>query len=246
MFSAFFRSVASSYHSHAGAAKSATPTSSDRYARATATRASTAGNAGQTSASQVAVDARKFLDAGYLKLGKVADAGTSDQDWHGAIRIQVLDRRALYAIATDHGGLFSATEAKAAKDEVTSIEARASKAANPRGTDQMAAARATVTVLDGAGPEEMASLDWAQKRAAAQVRYQGLATALHTGRAASGVETGNPVVGHFVKAWGEFEKAKAYAHDGASVHVEDMPSWSKGISLWTSLHAPQAKALGRL
>lgn len=246
MFSALLRYVGSSSRSHAGAAKSATPTSWDRHARATSTHSTTATNPGEKSASQVAVEARKFLDAGYRKLGKAADAGTSDQDWNGTIRIQILDRRALYAIATDHGGLFSNTEVKAAKAEMASIEARATKAADPRGTEPAAAAKATVAVLDGAGPEEMASLDWAQKRAAAQVRYQGLATALHTGRAASSVETGNPVVDHFVKAWGEFEKAKAYAHEGASVHVEDMPSWARGVSLWKSVQKPQNKVLGRL
>ena len=39
---------------------------------------------------------------------------------------------------------------------------------------------------------------------------------------------------------------EAYAHDGASVHVEDMPSWSKGVSLWKSMQKPQNKVLGRL
>ncbi|MCB4800544.1 hypothetical protein QO001_000609 [Methylobacterium brachiatum] len=246
MFSAFVKYVGRSYHSHAEATRSAAASISDRSGRATSTGSAATADADKKSFSQVAVDTRKFLDAAYQKLGKVADAGTSDQEWHGAIRIQTLDRRALYAITTNHGGLFSATEVKAAKAEVASIEARASRAANPRGTDAAGAAKATITVLDGAGPEEKASLDWAQKRAAAQVQYQGLAKERHQGRAAVSAETDNPVVNHFVKAYGEAEKAKRYAQDGASIRVEDMPSWSKGVSLWNSLHEPQAKVLGHL
>ncbi|SFL84373.1 hypothetical protein SAMN05192568_101234 [Methylobacterium pseudosasicola] len=246
MFSAYLKYVGSSYHPPAETTKTSTPSTLDRRSRTTATQSTTTTDTDKKSFSQVAVDARKFLNAGYQKLGKVADAATTDQDWHGTIRIQNLDRRALYAIATNHGSLFSATEVKAAKSEVASIEARASKAANPRGTDAAAAAKAAITVLDGAGPEEKASLDWAQRRAAAQVQYQGLAKERHQGRAALSVETDNPVVNHFVKAWSELEKSKAYAQDPASARIEDTPSWSKGVSLWKSLQESQTKTLGRL
>ena len=78
------------------------------------------------------------------------------------------------------------------------------------------------------------------------MQYQGLAKERHQGRAVLSVETDNPVANHFVKAYGEAEKAKRYAQDGASIRVEDMPSWSKGVSLWKSLHEPQAKVLGHL
>jgi len=246
VFSAFLKSLGSAYHPHAEAPKTATHSTFDRRTRTTSTASATAADTDTQSFSQIAVDTRKALDAGYRKLGKAADAGTTDQDWHGTIRIQKLDRRALYAITTNHGGLFSAAEVKAAQSEVAAIESRASHAANPRGTDAAAAAKATITVLDGAGPEEKASLEWAQKRAAAQVRYQALAKERHQGRAALSVETGDPVVNRFIKAWGELEKAQAYAEDPKSIRIGDMPSWSKAIALWTSLQEPHTKVLGRL
>lgn len=60
--------------------------------------------------AEVANAARAALDAGYEKLGRKGDEYTTGQEWNDVVGVAALDRRTLYAIASNQGGLFSKDE----------------------------------------------------------------------------------------------------------------------------------------
>lgn len=59
--------------------------------------------------SEVVTDARAALDKMFAKFGKVPDIFTTGKEWD-SIGVADLDRRTLYAIASNQGGLFSQVE----------------------------------------------------------------------------------------------------------------------------------------
>ena len=73
---------------------------------------SAGGSAVRKDFATVAKDARAALDAVYQQRGKAMDMHTSGKDWEAAF--QGMDRRALYAIASNAGGQFSKDEQGAA------------------------------------------------------------------------------------------------------------------------------------
>lgn len=193
--------------------------------------------------AQVALKARAFLDEAYIRLNKTADRHTTEKEWREAIHIGTLDRRTLYAIKSNQGGLFSEAEIKAASLPVEDMLKAATAAADPRGKDPAAAFKASIGVLDGASTEEKASLSWVTARAKAQWGYENAMRETHPHRIPANVTTNNPVVDLFVKAWGEFS-AGQYSLDS----VEDTPSWSKAMSLWRIQDSGRAdpKTIGHL
>ncbi|MEL6059235.1 MULTISPECIES: hypothetical protein [unclassified Methylobacterium] len=177
--------------------------------------------------SKVALRARAFLDEAYIRLNKAADRHTTEKEWREAIKIGKLDRRTLYAIKSNQGGLFSEAEIKAASLPVEDLLKAATAAADPKGKDPAAAFKASIGVLDGASTEEKVSLSWVTARARAQWGYENAMRETHPHRMPANVKTNNPVVDLFVKAWGEYSASKD-SLDG----VEDTPSWAKAMSLW--------------
>ncbi|WP_267428471.1 hypothetical protein [Methylobacterium sp. GC_Met_2] len=247
MFSAFSTYIFRNYSKNSDRTRLSSELSATSLSSTNKANGSVAANGkanAKESFGQVTVRARAFLDGAYIRLNKTADRHTTEHEWRDVINIGKLDRRALYAIRTNHGGLFSEAEIKAATLPVEDLLAAASAAADPRGKDPAAAFKASIGVLDGASTEEKVSLSWITARAKAQWSYENAMRETHPGRIPVTVETSNPVVDLFVKAWREFASSKYNSLDS----VEDTPSWSKAMSLWRIQESKRAdpKAMGSL
>ncbi|MGF1619900.1 MAG: hypothetical protein ACFCUR_04730 [Rhodomicrobiaceae bacterium] len=97
--------------------------------------------------SEVALDARAALNAGYEKLGKVANDQTTASEWFDTVGLANLDRRTLYAIASNQGGMFSETEISAAQSTMAD---RHSQAIHGFGKSTADIFKASVDYLDAA------------------------------------------------------------------------------------------------
>lgn len=230
MFSAFSAYIFRNYYRNSDSTRLSTGISTPGLTELNKSRGQDAINGTanpKESFAQVALKARAFLDEAYIRLGKTADRHTTEKDWRDAIKIGRLDRRTLYAIKSNHGGLFSEAEIKAASLPIEDALKAATTAADPRGKDPAAGFKAAIGVLDGASTEEKVSLSWMTARAKAQWSYERAMRDTHPHRIPANVKTNNPVVDLFVKAWSECS-ARTESRDS----VEDMPSWSKAMSLW--------------
>ena len=69
-----------------------------------------------------------------------------------------MDRRTLFAIASNQGGQFSQAEMDAAQFTMDKQESDAMVAADPFNQDPAAAFKAAINYLDAGSPEEKASL----------------------------------------------------------------------------------------
>ncbi len=129
---------------------------------------------GRKDFATLAKDARAALDAGYQKLGKTGDIHTSFKDWQSLLG--GLDRRSLYAIASNEGGQFNESERIGAENLMDK------ELTNAMGVDQTIAAAGKITsdmflkgvrFMDGVSDEEKTSMFWAEKRAGLQFSYEG-------------------------------------------------------------------------
>jgi hypothetical protein len=190
----------------------------------TASSSPPAGDAAKSFA-QVALDARAAINAGYQKLETVGNTKTTAHDWKNTVGFGDLDRRSLYAIASNQGGLFSDQEINQAEMEMANRISDVLLAANPLNQDPAAGYKAVIDYLDAGSSEELVSIDWAQERASAQWGYQTIMRL--EGRPAEDVETDNLFVKLFVAAYDEL----AATNDG-SQDVRNMPSWRRALELW--------------
>lgn len=113
----------------------------------------------------VVSDARKSLDA----LLSAAKATSALKDGKATIDVSGLDRRALYAIASNQGGSFPIEEQVVASLQLQSGQnaALAGPAADARVTGDYAGLyKAALTRHEGAGTEEKATLKWQNEKAA--------------------------------------------------------------------------------
>ncbi len=179
--------------------------------------------------SQVVANARAALDAGYKRLGKVGDEYTTGDQWDNTVGIKNMDRRTLFAIASNQGGQFSQEERDAAISNMHQQEYDAMKAANPSGQDFAAAFKAAIDYLDAGSPEEKSSLQWAKERGGAECGYQRCM--LEKGQTPEDVSTGNPVVDLFATAGFQLTKT-----NDMSKSVQDMPAYKQATQLWAELY----------
>lgn len=119
-----------------------------------------------------ASDARRSLDSGYAKIGTRDPESFNDVDWC-AVGMDILPRPALFAIASNHHGMFSEYEMAAAKRLMERRLQRAMQAANPFGLEHRRGAmlKAAVKYLGAGCPEEKASQEWITAIAAARAGY---------------------------------------------------------------------------
>lgn len=140
----------------------------------------------------VVADARAALD----KLLAGAKATSALKDGKATIDVSGLDRRSLYAIASNKGGKFSIEEQVVASLQMKANRDTALAAATSamRVTGDYAGLyKAALANLDAAGPEEKATGQWAKDRAALA---EGLKQATaKPGVAPSGID-GDPVVAY--------------------------------------------------
>lgn len=146
----------------------------------------------------VVAEARSAIDA----LLKAAKAPSALKDGKATIDLADLDRRELYAVASNRGGKFPIEEQVVATLELKSrqADALAGPAASARITGDYAALYQTaLDRLDAAGPEEKATGQWAKDRAAVvEGRKQAIAK---PGVAPADIE-GDPVAAYLKEVGG--------------------------------------------
>jgi hypothetical protein len=124
------------------------------------------GGAASKDFTTVTTDARAALDALYAAAKVTSPIGT---DGKKTIELSSLDRRSLFAVATNHGGKFSPDEQKVAATELGNRfdNALAAPAATSKLTGDFSSLyKAALDYLDGASNEEKATASWSAQRAA--------------------------------------------------------------------------------
>ena len=117
-------------------------------------------------------DARATLDKLYAA-AKVS--GPLTADGKSTVDLSSLDRRSLFAIATNNGGKFTADEQSVASQELTSRFNAAlapAAAATSMTKNYTVVYKAALDYLDGASAEEKATTTWATQRAAVLKGYE--------------------------------------------------------------------------
>jgi hypothetical protein len=187
----------------------------------------------QKSFAQVATDARATINANYAALkseGRPFDYRTSSaQDWDKVFGS--LDRRSLYAVASNSGGAFSEDEQKVAQSYMSRQQGEAMMAADPLGTDVAARYKAGIAFLDSVSDEEKTSMNWAVQRAATQFGYE--ITMRQEGKTPDDLDSGNPLV-NMIKAAMESVKDQAPRAIATGEYVKDlkdMPLFKDGYFL---------------
>ena len=131
-----------------------------------AARAQLASGAAPKDFTTVTAEARAALDALYAAT-KVK--GPIDADGKTTVDLSSLDRRSLFAVATNNGGKFSPDEQKAATTELgnrfDNVLAPAAATSKLTG-DFSPLYKAALDYLDGASDEEKATATWSAQRAA--------------------------------------------------------------------------------
>jgi hypothetical protein len=190
--------------------------------------ASSSAASGQEDFATVANNARARLDAGYQKLGKTPDIYTHYDDWKSAFG--GMDRRSLYAVASDEGGQFSKMEQGVAHGFMSDQQAAAMGLTN--GTfqsDPAAGYKAGVAFFDSVSPEEKAgSFEWAQQRAAMQYGYESAMR--QKGEEPENIDSDSPVVKMLKGAMDALRSL-----NDASKKLEDMPQHKQAQARFASV-----------
>ncbi len=211
----------------------------------TATTATTASAAKEPAAGKkdfatVAKDARAVIDAGYEKIGKTNDMHTTEAEWKTVMG--GLDRRSLYAIASNQGGQFSEVEQGAAEYTMNKQLDVAFGFDNPANTAHPTAAmsKAGIKFLDGVSDEEKSSLNWAKQRAATQFTYE--VQSKQEGQEPENLDSDSPLV-KLIK--GGLDRLRQT--DDSSQQLEDTPQYKQAVQLSEQLkaaNAPSSPATG--
>ena len=144
----------------------------------------------------VIAGARTTLD-GLYSAAKVT--GPMGADGKTAVDLSSLDRRSLFAVASNNGGTFTADEQKVASTELANRfnAALAPSTATAQLTGDFSGIyQAALTYLDGAGSEEKATATWAAQRAAVVSGVQ--ATQQNPTKAPSGIAN-DPVAAYLAQ-----------------------------------------------
>jgi hypothetical protein len=177
-------------------AEQSSSTSATNLTLSDAARAQLAGGSAVKDFSTVTADARTALD-GLYKAAKVS--GPLDDSGKLTIGLTSLDRRSLFAIATNNAGKFSAAEQAVAGNELGNrfAAALAPATATAQLTGNFSGIyKAALDYLDGASGEEKATASWATDRAAVVKGVQ--ATAQDPTKAPSGI-AGDPVAAYLAQ-----------------------------------------------
>ena len=107
-------------------------------------------------AQRSAFTSRQPIDAGYKTLGKTGDIHTTFKEWQTVFGN--MDRRSLYAVASNEGGQFTAEEQGAANSFMIDQEEKVMGLQPGMSLQNPAAAdRALIGFLDNVSPEEKSS-----------------------------------------------------------------------------------------
>lgn len=194
---------------------------------------------------QVAIDARQTLDRKNVQISKIhsqleqdgkLDGSTSSKDWNS--RLGEFDRRALYAIASNEGGLFSESEQSFATDKMRQQQGLAmglysgpisakDNFRDPFIGNSAGRYKASVQFLDQVSNEEKAtSIEWAQQRAGSQKAYEDIMQ--RDGKEPENFDISHPLVNLLLLAMdnaGEkppAENSADYESDGGPIDSDDL------------------------
>ncbi|AWJ83720.1 hypothetical protein TSH58p_09400 [Azospirillum sp. TSH58] len=187
--------------------------------------------AGKKDFATVAKDARAAIDAKYAELaanGKPMDYMHATQESWDTV-YGGLDRRALFAIASNSDGSFSKDEQNTAQSIMSQQQGQAMMAADPTGNDHAARFRAGVAFLEGVSDEEKASANWAVQRAATQFGYEQ--SMRSSGREPDDLDSENPLVAMIKGAMDRLKdkSPEAVATGGYVKDLKDMPLFRDGV-----------------
>jgi hypothetical protein len=179
----------------------------------------------------VTADARATLNRLYAAAnvaGPVSGEGVT------TIELSSLDRRSLFAIATNNGGKFTPDEQKVAGNELASRfnEALAPTAATSKLTgDFNSVYKAALEYLDGASGEEQATATWSAQRDAV---LKGIQAAQHNpGVAPTGIAN-DPVATYL-----------AQGANGGAIATQDISTVAKNVRTTLDAQAQAAAAAGK-
>lgn len=161
-----------------------------------AAKAKLASDAATPDFATVTNDARATLDKLYAAAKVTGPLGS---DGETTVDLSSLDRRSLFAIATNNGGKFTPDEQKVASTELTdrfNTALAPAAAATSMTKNYTVVYKAALDYLDGASGEEKATATWAAQRAAVQKGYDAAKQKPDT--APSGI-SGDPVAAYFVQ-----------------------------------------------
>ncbi len=194
-----------------------------------AAKAKLASSAPTPTIGTVVADARTTLD-GLYSAAKVT--GPIGADGKPSVDLSSLDRRSLFAIASNNGGTFTPDEQKVASGELTNRfnAALAPSTATAQLTGNFSGIyQAALSYLDGAGSEEKATASWAAQRAAVVSGVQ--ATQQNPTKAPSGIAN-DPVAAYL-------------AQDSAgTVPTKDFSTVAKDVRAALDAQATAAAAVG--
>jgi hypothetical protein len=196
-----------------------------------AARAQLANASAATDFSTVTSQARAALD-GLYAAAKVT--GPLDTSGNTTIDLSSLDRRSLFAIATNNAGKFTPDEQTVASSELNNRfnAAMAPAAATTQLTgDYSTVYQAALSYLDGASAEEKATAAWSAQRAAVQKGVQ--ATQQNPSTAPSGI-AGDPVAAYLAQYPG-----------GSTTATQDFSSVAKAVRATLDAQAKAAAANGK-
>jgi hypothetical protein len=233
--SAYARAAATAQPSLANALnsnESASSSSSDAATNLTlseAARAKLASSGSDKDIATVVTDLRAKLAAQYVA---AKATGPLDKDGKLTIDLSTLDRRSLYAMATNNGGTFTADEQKVAQAELgnrfNAALAPAAGTAKLTG-DFSGIYKAALDYLDAAGSEEKASAAWSAQREAVLKGIQ--ATEQTPTKAPSGIAN-DPVAAYL-------------AQPDTTTPVQDIATVAKGVRAALDAQAKAAKEAGK-
>jgi hypothetical protein len=181
--------------------------------------------------STVTAEARTTLDGLYAA---AEVTGPLDAAGNATIDLSSLDRRSLFAIATNNAGKFTTAEQSVASTERNNRlnAALAPAAATTKLTgDYGAVYQAALSYLDGASSEEKATAAWSAQRATVQKGVQ--ATQQNPSTAPSGIAN-DPVAAYL-----------AQYPNGSSTVTEDFSSVAKNVRATLDAQAKAAAASGK-
>jgi len=162
--------------------------------------------------ADVTSDARAALNKTYSEMnaeGHPFDAVHATQgDWDRAFG--QLDRRSLFAVASNSGGQFNAEEQDIARSMMARQQGQAMGLYGPMGAEKMTKDPtggfvAGIRFLDSVSPEEQASMNWKVQRASMQWSYESTFDQHHAGEKKEDFSTGDSIVNMLVKGFHSME-----------------------------------------
>ncbi|MCW2247135.1 hypothetical protein M2352_002726 [Azospirillum fermentarium] len=184
---------------------------------------------GKKDFSTVAKDARAALDADYKASGKAGDIYTSFSDWQ--TMLGGMDRRSLYAIASNEGGQFNEAEQVGAQNVMDAQRYKAMGVdVNAPGKPTAAMQKAGIQFLDTVSDEEKTSMTWANQRANLELNYDLFSR--QEGTEPENVESDSPLV-KLIK--GGLENLRRGGNPANQ--LEDTPEYKQAVQLSEQLKA---------